>query len=125
MGRYDDIDGAELEERLRKLARLIRALDREGLLLPRTGSLLRLLGELRQMIFAYEVRCTRNLLPDDDESLPDGGSGEASGEGGRRGSASPRPSDSERIVQEALERERELQDELRQRLFGDRDEESE
>jgi hypothetical protein len=125
MGRYDDIDGAELEERLRKLARLIRALDREGLLLPRTGSLLRLLGELRQMIFAYEVRCTRNLLPDDDETLPEGGAGEGGADRAGRRSPSGQPGDSERIVQEALERERELQDELRQRLFGERDEESE
>jgi hypothetical protein len=104
MGRYDDITPDELTRQLLRLARLIRAMEKRGVLLQRTPSLLRLLGELRQMIFAYEVRVTRNLSP---------------GDTGKAETLAPLLDDSLRIVQEALDRERELQDELEDRLFPD------
>jgi hypothetical protein len=101
MGRYDDITPEELRAQLLRLARLIRAMEKQGVLLNKTPSILRLLGELRQMIFAYEVRVTRNLAPSDD------------------GRADSELDESLRIVNEALDRERELQDELRDRFFPD------
>lgn len=106
MGRYDDITPDELRRQLLRLARLIRAMEKKGVLLQRTPSLLRLLGELRQMIFAYEVRVTRNLAPADD--VQEGAEEESLLLG-----------ESMRIVREALDRERELQDELEDRLFPD------
>jgi ActR/RegA family two-component response regulator len=101
MGRYDNITPEELRTQLLRLARLIRAMERRGVLLHKTPSILRLLGELRQMIFAYEVRVTKNLAPSDAEP------------------ADPELDESLRIVNEALDRERELQDELRDRFFPD------
>ncbi|HZD06073.1 MAG TPA: hypothetical protein VE173_14275 [Longimicrobiales bacterium] len=107
MGRYDDITPEDLREQLLRFARLIRAMEKQDVLLEKTPSLLRLLGRLRQMIFAYEVRVTRNLAP--------GGPEEA----GRPAAdeKDPMVDESARIVHEALEREQELQDELRDRLF--------
>lgn len=110
MGRYDDITPEELREQLLRFARLIRAMEKRNVLLEKTPSLLRLLGELRRMIFAYEVRVTRNLAP----RAPD----EAS-EAPSVAEPTSLVDESVRIVREALERERELQDELRDRLFPD------
>lgn len=103
MGRYDDITPEELRAQLLRLARLIRAMEKRDVLLQKTASILKLLGELRQMIFAYEVRVTRNLVPSDsDDAVSDA-----------------ETEDSLRIVREALERERELRDELRNFLLPD------
>ena len=103
MGRYDDITPEELRAQLLRLARLIRAMEKRDILLQKTPSILKLLGELRQMIFAYEVRSTRNLVPSDTDSS----------------TAEPGTKESLRIVNEALDRERELQDELRDLLSTD------
>ena len=102
MGRYDDITPDELRAQLLRLARLIRAMEKRDVLLQRTASILKLLGELRQMIFAYEVRVTKNLVPSDADAASDAAVG-----------------DSLRIVNEALDRERELQDELRNFFLSD------
>jgi len=99
MGQYDDVTPEQLRAQLLRLARLIRAMEKQGVLLLETPSILRLLGELRQMIFAYEVRVTRNLAPSDVDSTD------------------AELDESLRIVNEALDRERELQDELRDRSF--------
>lgn len=114
MGRYDDIKPEDLRKELLRFARLIRAMEKQGVLLQKTPSLLRLLGRLRQMIFAYEVRVTRNLAP--------GEPGKAGGQPGppaEEEESDPLSDRSARIVREARERERELQDELRNRLFTD------
>lgn len=104
MGKYDDITPDQLRSRLLHLATLIGRLDERGHLLERAPALLRLFGEMRRMIFAYEVRGTRNLA----------GTGPTELRGRAEEDASP---DSLRVVEEALARERELQDELRDRLF--------
>ena len=111
MGAYDDITSEELRERLVRFARLILKLEQREELLDRSPELMKLLGELRRMLFAWEVRCTARLAPREEEP----GAG-AAPEGGEE---DPLIDDSLRVVREALERERELQDELRDRLFPD------
>lgn len=117
MGQYDDIDPAALRKHLIRLAHLILRLEEEGSLLREAPRLQKVLGDLRQHLFAYEVRSTSRLEDDeDDEHDPDGGS-------------EPQASDamideSQRIVREAIERF----DELRRELDGspaDEDEEQE
>jgi hypothetical protein len=102
MGRYDDITPDELRAQLLRLARLIRAMEKRDVLLQKTASILKLLGELRQMIFAYEVRVTKNLVPSDADVVSDAA-----------------VEDSLRIVNEALDRERELLNELRDSFSPD------
>lgn len=109
MGRYDDITPEQLRTKLLRFARLVLKLEEKDMLLEKSPALLKLLGELRQMLFAWEVRGTRNLTPREDE---EDGSVELEA-----------PEDEEvreslRIVQEALEREEELRDELRDRFLG-------
>jgi hypothetical protein len=108
MGRYDDISDERLRAELTRFARLVLRMEEEGVLLERTASVLRMLGELRQMVFAFEVRNTRRDQP----PLPHPRSRR-----GRGGSAALPPEeehlrDSMRIVREALEREREFLDRL-------------
>jgi hypothetical protein len=83
-------------------------MDRDQLLLRASPRILKLLGELRQMLFAFEIRAARHLGGKD---LP-GSVGPGTTDG-------PPPLDQEslRIVREALQREKELQDELERRLF--------
>lgn len=113
MGRYDDITAEELRSQLLKFARLVRAMEKRGVLLEKTPSLLRLLGELRRMIFAYEVRSTRDFPPSD-ESLQD-----ARGDDDPNHDPEQGMEESLRIVREAREREQELQNELRDDLFAE------
>jgi hypothetical protein len=108
MGRYDDITPEQLRAELLRFAELIQRMDRDQLLLRASPRILKLLGELRQMVFAFEIRAARHLGGKD---LP-GSVGPAAGE--------PAPAldqESLRIVREALEREKELQEELERRLF--------
>jgi hypothetical protein len=105
MGKYDDITPERLRSELLRFARLITKMEEDGVLLDKTPSVLRLLGELRQMLFAHEVRYTKKLLPaeraeEKPVERPD-----------------PALEESRRIVEEALRRERELQEELEKRLF--------
>jgi len=78
------------EERVRKallaFADLIRRLEGEGRLPRATPLLLSRLGDLRRLLFEFEVRYTERLLPIED----------------------PVERESRRIVREALEREREM-----------------
>jgi hypothetical protein len=108
MGKYDDITPEKLRSELLRFARLITKMEEEGVLLEKTPSVLRLLGELRQMLFAHEVRYTKKLLPPEkaaeDKEKP-------------VERADPGLEDSRRIVEEALRREKELQEELEKRLF--------
>lgn len=110
MGRYDDITPEQLRTKLLRFARLVLKLEEKDMLLEKSPALLKLLGELRQMLFAWEVRGTRNLTPREDED-----------EDGSTGPETPEDEEvreSLRIVQEALEREEELRDELRDRFLG-------
>ncbi|MGD2067352.1 MAG: hypothetical protein PVI57_01605 [Gemmatimonadota bacterium] len=113
MGTYDDITPEQLRKRLARFARLVLKLEERGDLLERSPAIMKLMGELRRMLFAYEVRCTGNLLPRKGEEEADAPA--------EMEDTDPSIEDSARIVQEALERERELQDELRDRLFPDDD----
>jgi hypothetical protein len=103
----DDISDEQLREELVSFARLILLLDRKGALLDRSASVLRLLGDLRRMVFAWEVRVTNREGPPRPR---------------RPGSVPPAPEDSsERVVREALDRERELLDELGRETFDEDD----
>ena len=108
MGRYDDITPEQLRAELLRFAELIQRMDREQLLLRASPRILKLLGELRQMLFAFEIRAARHLGGKDLPGVPGPAAGEA-----------PAPLDQEslRIVREALAREKELQEELERRLF--------
>ena len=106
MGKYDDITPERLRSELLRFARLIVKMEEEGVLLDKTPSVLRVLGELRQMLFAHEVRYTKKLLPPEKaEDKPPADRPD------------PALDDSRRIVEEALRREKELQEELEKRLF--------
>jgi hypothetical protein len=104
MGKYDDITSERLRAEIVRFARLLLRMEEEGVLLEKTPSVLRLLGELRQMLFAHEVRYTRLLPSQKRDQVSDGG-------------AEPALDDSRRIVEEALRRDKELQEELEKRLF--------
>jgi hypothetical protein len=91
----------------------------EDVLLDRTHSVLRLLGELRQMVFAHEVRNTRRDEPPRPHPLTRMERLEQEGGGPSRGGADVRERErareadpSLRIVREALDLERELMDRL-------------
>jgi hypothetical protein len=59
MGKYDDISPERLREDLVAFAKAILRRDREGGILESPADLQRMLGDLRQKIFAYEVRASR------------------------------------------------------------------
>ena len=88
-----DAEAQPDEEKVRRalmaFADLIRRLEREGRLERATPLLLGRLGDLRRLLFEFEVRYTERLLPIED----------------------PLERESRRIVREALEREREMLDE--------------
>jgi hypothetical protein len=105
MGKYDDITPERLKSEILRFARLLLKMEEEGVLLEKTPSVLRMLGELRQMLFAHEVRYTRKLLPPQKRDQPPAEPGDSALD------------DSRRVVEEALRREKELQEELERRLF--------
>ncbi len=106
MGRYDDITADELRSALVRYARLVLRRETEGTLLDSLPDLMQFLGELRQMVFAYEVRGTRRCEVKagaaEEASVPD-----------------PALLESLRVVEEALERAKELQEELERGLLAD------
>ncbi len=108
MARHDDMPEDQLREELVSFARLILLLDRKDALLDRSASLLRLLGDLRRMVFAYEVRVTNHEGPPKPRRP---------GVPGRLPAATEDPS--LRIVREALEREQELLQELGGETFDE------
>lgn len=79
-------DAETVRAQLLHLANLIRRLEEEGALLRAIPLLLRRLGDLRRVLFDYEVRVTERLLPVED----------------------PLERESRRIVREARSREDEL-----------------
>ncbi len=100
MGSYDDIPADRLEADLASFARLILQLEAEGELLRSIPEIQQALGELRQKLFAFEVRMSRHLgggespTPARDPSPPVG--------------EDPVLRDSIRVVREALRREAEM-----------------
>jgi hypothetical protein len=114
MGRYDDITDTELRRELVGFARLVLTMEKHDALVDRTASLLRLLGELRRMVFAYEVAHTNRDEPVQSRAPgPDAPSGPISDDE----ALDELVEESRRIVEEAREREEELQNELRDRYF--------
>lgn len=106
MGKYDDITPERLRSELLRFARLLMKMEEQGVLLEKSPTLLKLLGELRQMLFAYEVRGTKRLAPPESEAR------EAAPEGGASGESDTPTRDSLRIVREAVERERRFLEDL-------------
>lgn len=102
MGRYDDISDERLRAEVARFARILQRMEDRSETLDRTADILKLLGELRRMVFAWEVRCT--FSDEDHDDRP-------------RGTPKPRDLDqamtlSERIVAEARRREQELREEF-------------
>jgi hypothetical protein len=70
-------------------------------LLVSPADLQKILGELRQKLFAWEIRCSRHLGQADDT--------DDTGEGQREGTAAGEgPDASMRVVREALERQKQM-----------------
>jgi hypothetical protein len=98
MGAYDDITPEQLRRDLVSFAELLLRLDREDGLLRSAAGIQRLIGELRQKLFAYEIRSSR-LLP------------ERTGEAGRKQAEDeedPTVRQSLKVIREALRREEEM-----------------
>jgi hypothetical protein len=102
MGKYDDISPERLRADLVGFARFVLRLEDEGQILASAAQLQRLLGELRQKLFAYEIRSSHlNLEPPRRPS----GDGDSS-HGGEELDAVMR--NSLRVVREALRRSEEM-----------------
>lgn len=91
----DEKDGSapsaeQVRRALRAFGELIRRLDEEGRLLEAVPLLLQRLGDLRRILFDYEVRATERLMPVED----------------------PVERESRRVVREAMERYEEMIEEL-------------
>lgn len=80
---------SEVRAALLAFADMIRRFDADGTLFRHLPLLMGRLGDLRHMLFEYEVRVTERLLPSESDA----------------------ERESRRIVREARERERELDDE--------------
>ena len=102
MGKYDDISPERLRSDLVGFARFVLRLEEEGRILHSAAQLQKLLGELRQKLFAYEIRSSHlNLEP------PRSRSGDVAS-AAREGDADPVVRDSLRVVREALRRTEEM-----------------
>lgn len=101
MGQYDDIPPDQIRADLVRFARLLLRLEEEGRLLRSIPHIQAILGDLRQKLFAHEVRGTRNLPPPEEPRL----------ELPRKAASTEADDallrDSFRVVKEALEREEE------------------
>ena len=100
MGKYDDIRPEHLSNALVRFARAVLKLKDEGTLLDRGPELQKMMGDLRRMLFAYEVRSTADW--------------EFEVEDGDVVEADPVTLESLRIVQEAVELESKLEDAWRE-----------
>ncbi len=90
----DDVAARELKAELRRLADTILDLEARGRLLAEAPGLLKLLGDVRSRVFAWEVRLARPR-PDPAPAPP----------------ASPATQESGRVVEEAMQREQEAEQE--------------
>jgi hypothetical protein len=106
MGKYDDISEKRLRADLKRFAELILRLEEEGGLLTSPSDLLTILGELRQKLFAYEVRCS-HLRRDGESEAPSPEEADGVREDPSEPGSTDSP-DSERIVREARRREEEM-----------------
>jgi|GEM_PF-1517598 len=111
MGQYDGISGEQLRADLLRFSELLQRLDGEGALLRSAAELQLVLGELRQKLFAWEVRA--GLLPDEGEPVHPCPPKEIGRDEGEDPAGTSWLEDSLRVVREALERQMEAQDEWR------------
>jgi hypothetical protein len=102
MGKYDDISPERLRSDLVGFARFVLRLEEEGRVLNSAAQLQKLLGELRQKLFAYEIRSSHLNL-----EAPRSRSGNAP-LAATEGDADPVIRDSLRVVREALRRTEEM-----------------
>jgi hypothetical protein len=58
MGRYDHISDKRLCAEVARYGRMLQRMEEKGEVLDRTADILLILGELRQMVFAWEISCT-------------------------------------------------------------------
>ncbi len=93
---FEDAAARELRSELRRLADTILDLEARGRLLSDTPRLLKLLGDVRSHVFAWEVRLAR---PRPDLAPP------------QRVSGAEAPGESGRVVEEAMQREQEAEQE--------------
>ncbi len=91
---FEDAAARELRSELRRLADTILDLEARGRLLTDAPRLLKLLGDARSHVFAWEVRLAR---PRPDPAPPP--------------AANAEPGESGRVVEEALQREQEAEQE--------------
>ena len=103
MGKYDDISPEALRAELVRFARLVLELEENDALLTSVAEMQRLIGDLRRALFAYEVRRTADLPG---EPAEDRGPEQALDD------QDPVLQESLRVVREALEREKEMREEL-------------
>ena len=101
MGKYDDISPERLRSDLVGFARFVLRLEDEGRILASAAQLQKLLGELRQKLFAYEIRSSHLSLGAPRADLRDSDPSDLS-------SADPLLRDSLRVVREALRRTEEM-----------------
>lgn len=98
MGSQESGSPESLRADLRRFAQLVLRLEQEGKLLDTTPQLLKILGDLRAKLFAFEIRSTEGLQANvEQRTEPD-----------------PAMAESERIVREAIERGREAMREWQQ-----------
>lgn len=100
MGKYDDISPERLRADLVGFARFVLRLEDEGRILTSAAQLQRLLGELRQKLFAYEIRSSHLNL--EQPRRPEAESSRGAEE------LDPVMRNSLRVVREALRRSEEM-----------------
>jgi len=100
MGQYDDITPERLRADLVRFASLLIRLEERGLLLDSIPRVQSILGQLRQKLFAYEVRGS-SLLGEEGSAAP-----EVPGEGPEE--LDRQVEESIRVVREALQRQEEM-----------------
>lgn len=106
MGRYDEISDAELRYEVQRFARILQRMEEKNEVLDRTADILTLLGELRRMVFAWEVRSTyRGDDPADADATTGPGPSPTSPSRAGEAPGGDAASDSERIVREAEEQQ--------------------
>lgn len=107
MGQYDEIPPEQVRADLVRFARLILRLEEEGRLLRSIPHIQAILGDLRQKLFAHEVRGTRNPAPDEERAPEHPDVEPVLGKAAPREVEDPVLRDSLRVVREALQRQEE------------------
>lgn len=102
MGKYDDISPERLRADLVGFARFVIRLEDEDRILASAAQLQRLLGELRQKLFAYEIRSSHLSLDPPRRPSGDNEHSHAAEE------LDPVMRNSLRVVREALRRSEEM-----------------